>query len=415
MHYYKYLDKLLVSNNRLELGDEFLEVSENAAKKFENIYIAFKNKKEYKEKMFFKAIEIDPKDETIESYIKKSSYNNRYPSWINEIINLEKASFINEDYLIDFDREIASIIRKIKSGQKAQLNILGLGDVGGILLIGLRLLGSSVISSIGIFDLDSNKLKRWEAELNQIIDPSNLELPHVNILNYDELFDCDMFVFCASKGVPPVGSEVKDVRKYQLASNSKLVSIYAKEARKNNFKGIFAVVSDPVDQLCCVAYEESNKDEFNKYDYKGLLPEQIRGYGLGVMFARSLYYLKSEGHDYLKSRAYGPHGKELVIANDIVDYNDEVSREITQKTVHANMDIRDFGYKPYIAPALSSGAISLINTLKGEWHYSAVYLDGCYFGVRNRLSDFGNEIERCNLDGKLRKRIQEAYEVLKNE
>ncbi|MGB3367636.1 MAG: lactate dehydrogenase, partial [Acidaminobacteraceae bacterium] len=369
----------------------------------------------YKEKMFSRAIAINPKQEKLETYILKSNYSNDFPGWIKERIKSGNATFLEENYLLDFDRNIASIVKNIKNGKRARLNILGLGDVGGILLIGLRLLGSSSISSIGIFDLDQDKLKRWEAELNQIIDPNNLELPDVDIVSYENLFDCDMFVFCASKGVPPVGSEVKDVRKYQLASNSKLVSIYAKEARKSKFKGIFAVVSDPVDQLCYVAYEESNKDYEGNLDYKGLLPEQVRGYGLGVMYARSLYYLKSSGHEYKNSRAYGPHGKELVIANDIESYDDELSKNVTYKTVNANMDIRGFGYKPFIAPALSSGALSIINTLTGKWHYSAVYLDGCYFGVRNRLSKSGMEIERSILDEKLASRITDAYKVLKNE
>lgn len=415
MHYYKYLDKLLAFDKERELSSDFVKITDEYASEFDEVYIAFESDKSYKEKMFSKSININPKSENLNDYISDTNYIHDYPKWLREKINNAKASFLNEDYLLDFDRNIASIVKNVEDGKKAKLNILGLGDVGGILLIGLRLLGSSSIASIGIFDLDTDKLNRWEAELNQIIDPNNFDLPEIEILAYDDLFDCDMFVFCASKGVPAVGSEIKDVRKYQLASNSKLISIYAKEARKNNFKGIFAVVSDPVDQLCYVAYEESNKDENGALDYKGLLPEQVRGYGLGVMFARSLYYLKSGDHEYKNSRAYGPHGKELIIANDIECYDDNLSKDITHKTVNANMDIRGFGYKPFIAPALSSGALSLINTLKGEWHYSAVYLDGCYFGVRNKLSVLGMEIEKTNLDEKLKVRVANAYEVLKNE
>lgn len=414
MHYYKYLDKLIIVNVEKDFGLDFIKIDENTAKQFEKVFIGFENIKSYSEKMFFKSVLINPSYEKLDSYISYEECHEMYPRWINNKIENGHATFLNLTYLLDFDRNISSIISKIKSGKKASVNILGLGDVGGILLIGLKLLGSSVISSIGIFDLDADKLKRWEAELNQIIDPNNLDLPDVKIVSYDDLFDCNMFVFCASKGVPAVGSEIKDVRTYQLASNSKLVSIYAKEARKNKFKGIFAVVSDPVDQLCYVAYSESNKDENGRLDYNGLLPEQVRGYGLGVMFARSLYYLKNGGNSYENSRAYGPHGKELVIANDIKNYDDELSVFITNKTVNANMDIRSFGYKPYIAPALSSGAISLINTLSGEWHYSAVYLDGCYFGVRNRLTSEGGEIEKSQLDDRLKLRIKEAYEVIKN-
>lgn len=415
MHYYRYGEKILAFNTEKNLSSEFIKVTEDTASKTDDILIGFSSNKAYKEKMFYKAIDMDPSRESLDYYISDSQIQLEYPQWVKEKISQGRAGFFNENYIFDLEKNIGQILKRIGEGKKARLNVLGLGDVGGILLIGLKTLAYDVIESIGIYDLDEKKLKRWEAELNQIIDPNNDDLPEVKILDYDDLFDCDMFVFCASKGVPPVGSEVKDVRKYQLESNSKLISIYAKEARKKKFKGIFSVVSDPVDQLCNVAYKVSNTNEEGVLDYRGMLPEQVRGYGLGVMYARSLYYLKSNGKDFKNARAYGPHGKELVIANDILAYDDGLSREITKKTVHANMDIRAYGYKPFIAPALSSGAISLINTLRGEWHYSAVYLDGCYFGIRNRLSPMGGEIEKLNLDEKLKLRIKEAYEVLKYE
>ena len=44
-----------------------------------------------------------------------------------------------------------------------------------------------------------------------------------------------------------------DVRMIQLEANGELVSMYASEAVKRGFSGIFAVVSDPVDPLCAIA------------------------------------------------------------------------------------------------------------------------------------------------------------------
>ena len=62
------------------------------------------------------------------------------------------------------------------------------------------------------------------------------------ILEEDQLFDCDMFVFCASRGVPPVGA-TGDVRMAQFEANRGLVELYAKAAVSAGFGGIFAVVS----------------------------------------------------------------------------------------------------------------------------------------------------------------------------
>lgn len=60
--------------------------------------------------------------------------------------------------------------------------------------------------------------------------------------------------------------------------------------QKQNFKGIFAVVSDPVDLLCRAAFIESNKNPDGTFNFSGLSSDKIFGYGLGVMYARAAYY-----------------------------------------------------------------------------------------------------------------------------
>lgn len=207
--------------------------------------------------------------------------------------------------------------------RKWKINIVGLGDVGGTLITGLRLLGKDCIDEIGIYDKDVNKINRWEYECNQIQSPDlNSNLPRIKALNEDEIFDCNMFVFCVSVGVPKIGDEIKDVRLVQFEGNSKVVSFYAKLAKEKNFKGIFAIVSDPVDLLCKSALKE------------GLAPEQVRGYGLGVMSARAAYYADKDPKfkNYsIEGRAFGPHGEGLVIANSIDNYDENLSDILTKK------------------------------------------------------------------------------------
>ena len=115
-------------------------------------------------------------------------------------------------------------------GEKLRVHIAALGDVGATTLMGLKLLGSDVIETIGIIDLDENRMKRYEAECNQICYPWAYDvLPKVVLLKEDELFDCDVFIFCATKGVPPVGTAVQDVRMQQLRANRSIVESYAKK------------------------------------------------------------------------------------------------------------------------------------------------------------------------------------------
>ncbi len=307
-----------------------------------------------------------------------------------------------------------------------RVNLLAMGDVGATLLMGLKVLGGGLIERIGIFDVNRDMMSRFEMEMNQIGWPfGEKNLPEVVCLDEDDLFDCDMFVFCASKAVPPVGA-AGDVRMMQLEANRKIVSYYGRMAGQKNFKGIFAVVSDPVDPLCKAALQASREADGaggagESGSSCGLEPGQVRGYGLGVMNKRAEYYARGDRRfeSYLtEGRAFGPHGGDLVIANSIDNYDDEISRELTALTVAANLKVRELGFKPYIAPALSSGAISLLLTLRGEWNYSSVYMgkgtEGAFLGIKNRIDPASGEviIEDLPLPQKLYDRIENAYRNL---
>lgn len=288
-----------------------------------------------------------------------------------------------------------------------KVNVLAMGDVGGTLVMGLRLLGGETVADIGIYDLNEKLLRRYEREINQIGYPDRRFMPKIEILTEDKLFECDVFVFCASLGVPPVGA-AGDVRMAQLDANKKLVSQYAAKAVAEQFTGIFAVVSDPVDPLCRAAVRQ------------GLGFTQVQGFGLGVMNARAAYYADRDNRFAAykdEGRAYGPHGEDLVIADSITSYNDELSRELTELTVKSNLETRADGFKPYIAPALSSGAISILQMLRKEWNYSSVFLgdenSGAFLGCRNRRAEAGSIIiENRELDERLFERIKNAYDNL---
>lgn len=336
-----------------------------------------------------------------------------------------------------------SLRRPLPSGG-VRVHILALGDVGASLLLGLKVLGGGTIGTIGIFDVDEKVCRRYEMEMNQIgwafEEQEENPLPSVEIVTEENLFDCDLFLFCASKAVPAVGASAGagDVRMVQFDANRKIVEHYARMAGERGYEGIFAVVSDPVDPLCKAALLAS-----------GLLPGQIRGYGLGVMNRRAVYYARRDERfsAYLtEGRAFGPHGADLVVANSIENYDDALSRQLTTLTVEANLRVRDLGFKPYLAPALSSGAMSVIRTLQGKWHYSSIYLGsgpagqqpceksaeqrpggsspawqqpgggpaakGAFLGVKNRITGTGLVYEDLELPEALYERIRTAYENL---
>jgi hypothetical protein len=130
------------------------------------------------------------------------------------------------------------------------------------------------------------------------------------------------------------------------------------------------------------------------------------------MYARAAYYAKQydEAKSFIyKGRAFGPHGKGLVIANDIDNYNIEISEILTTAALKANLEVRNCGFKPYVAPALSSGSLSIIETIKGNWNYSTTYIGGNFFGVRNRITSKGNIIETYDFSDQLFNKIEAAF------
>ncbi len=311
-----------------------------------------------------------------------------------------------------------SILTAAPNTGKKRVHILAIGDVGSTLLTGLKLLGGDMISTIGICDLSDQITARWEFEMGQINLPWDYNaFPDVEVVKPENLFDCDVFVFVASKGIPPVGSQVKDVRMAQFENNAAIVKTYARMARKANFQGLWCAVSDPVDPLAKTAYLESNKDEDGNWDGRGLRPEQVQGYGLGVMNARAAYFAKRDeklSSFLTEGRSFGPHGTGLFIANSIENYNEDISQELTHKTVTANLVMREIGFKPYVAPALSSGALSILLTLRGEWHCGSVFLDGIFMGCKNRYTPAGVETELLpHIPDPLFAHIQEAADHLK--
>lgn len=300
---------------------------------------------------------------------------------------------------------------------KKRVHLLAVGDVGGILLTALKLEGAGVISTIGIHDRNEKAVARWVLEMGQICScPIHYDaLPEVEAVSPERLFDCDVFVFAATKAIPPVGSGVKDVRMAQLEANRPLAESFARQAREAEFRGLFAVLSDPVDPLCRAVWRASNTGPDGELDHLGLLPEQVQGFGLGVMSARAAYFAKQDprfASYFTEGRVFGPHGQGLVAANSIQHYDDALSRELTQLTLEANLRVRDLGFKPYVAPAISSGALQLLLTLRGEWHCSSVPLGGVWFGCLNRFGPYGLEMETLELPDPLFARLRETERAL---
>lgn len=409
MFYYAYKDSLLAAQKKYR---GFTEIGEAKAMRYPGRVYLLNEIDPAKSRCSFSVSDPSLAFLTEEGLhlLKKTRPAAELPEWILQRIEENRVTSLNTGYPRWED------VIGHSDPAKWRVNIAGLGDVGGTLAVGLRLLGGGCINSIGLFDLDENRMSRWASEAGQVLNTLDENAqPGVVKIRGEEIFDCDMFVFCVSAGVPPVGAGACDVRMAQFEGNSRIIRRYAEDARKSGFRGIFAVVSDPVDLLCREALLRSNTNGGGEIDFGGLRPEQIRGYGLGVMNARAALYASQRedaAHYITEGRAFGPHGEGLVIADSIENYDDQLSLYLTEKAKSANLEIRSYGYKPYVAPALSSGAIPIISTISGKWHYSSTFIGGVFIGSLNRVTSSGVQVESLDIPDPLWERIGRTYKKL---
>ena len=326
---------------------------------------------------------------------------------LRPFVRAHGASVLN----LSFSRAF-SVLSSQKKSKALRVTLVGLGDVGGNVLAALKLLGAE-LSELAIYDPDESRCRRYELELNQVLSPDGLPRPRVTIADPARLFDCDLFLFTASRGVPPVGTQIADVRMAQYRSNAALLKPYARAARESGFTGLFCQISDPVDHLSRSVFLQSNRNAAGEVDFAGLLPEQVQGFGLGVMAARCTYYARQLELDEQNLRVYGPHGQGLVCANSCgADYDAALSASLTEKTRTANLRVRELGFKPYLAPALSSAAVSILRLVRGQEHFGAIPLGSAYFGCRSRMTPFGAELVREPIEPALLAELQRTHAAL---
>ncbi len=293
-----------------------------------------------------------------------------------------------------------------------RLSIIGQGDVGRTLAVGLKLLGGNVLSEIGIYDLDANRLIATEMELNQINAPNFNAIPVV-IKDDNTLYDSDIIVFTAAKSVPPVGAKAEgDVRLQQLKGNAAILNSYIEQAVDKDYAGMFFIMSDPVDLLSQFACQRAAQ-----LKSKHLTALKFRGFGLGVMYARARYYAERLNyHSFAEhGMVFGPHGQGLIAVDDSRAFNLQRSKILAEKALTANLAVRSAGQKPYIAPALSSGALSIIALLEGRWQHSAIAFGSVFLGLKNRMTANGIALATLPYNQQLEQWLQQTVKLLERQ
>jgi len=95
------------------------------------------------------------------------------------------------------------------------------------------------------------------------------------------------------------------------------------------------------------------------------------------------------------------------------NYNGSKSDYLTEKTLNANLEVRKLGFKPYIAPSLSSGALSILATVSGDYFYGSSLMGHVFMGSKMRLTNLGIEIPRYELHPEVIKKLDDTYKQLR--
>jgi hypothetical protein len=268
--------------------------------------------------------------------------------------------------------------------------LAGLGRVGGVAATMLAVTPSRVsgIRELLIYDVDAANQERWLMELGSIARwRSRDALPRVHPAGIAEVFSrCDVFLFAASEGVPPLDSQA-DVRIVQFSPNRAILRAFVEQAKAAGYTGLFLVVSDPVELLAQTVFHDSNRSASGTFSGEGLAPESVAGLGLGVMWARSLACARREGWEQAVAQsgvAYGPHSAEVVVFDDVRNPNRRRSEDLTAAARECNVLIRNLGHLPYVGPGVSSVGVTLPALLGGEEILASVFVGGIYFGAPAR-------------------------------
>jgi hypothetical protein len=323
-------------------------------------------------------------------------------------------------YLADtpgVDRYLKAMEAPAKVGDFV-VGVSGLGRVGGTAAAALAAAdtGRTRISTLLIHDTDSGNLARMEQELGSVVswrgDPV---LPRVQAASLPEMLRrCDAFVFAAATAVPPLGAE-GDVRLVQFGPNREALAGTLAAAAEVGYTGLFLVISDPVELMAMAAFHDSNRFR-DGFLARGLAPERVAGLALGVMWGRAQAVARARGEGERVARsgaAYGPHSQDVLVFDDPLAPDPDLSQAMTLAARAGNYQIRDLGFIPYLGPALSSIALTLPALLAGREVLASTFVDGFYFGAPSRLR-WGLAPTRHRAAAEVQRQVAHTYQVVRD-
>ncbi len=203
---------------------------------------------------------------------------------------------------VSIDRSFKSLDYILSSNNNASVGIVGIGVLGQD--VANLLLDVSKVVKLNLYSRNFNKIKSVKYDLKSA-------RPELEINTYRNAVDCikNSGLLVVSFKSSDIDNNLKLQERYgRLRTHAKIIWDYTRLLRKTNFKGTVLMLSNPVDILSCLIYKYSNMKSLGKYDWKGLLSNQVYGVGIGLDCAR----LKALGNNRLE--LIGEHGSNQYLS-----------------------------------------------------------------------------------------------------
>lgn len=298
--------------------------------------------------------------------------------------------------------------------------IIGAGHVGAAVAHSLVVRGLG--DEIGVLDLNEKKAYGEVLDLQHALPYTANSAQQLFVADYEDTKDADIIVF-ALHSEKAVYNDSTD-RLSLLAENAKEAKAVAKSAHAAGFKGVYIVISNPVDIITRIVQEHS-----------GLPVNQVLGTGTLLETSRLKSILSQKldvNPKVVDGFAIGEHGFSAFGAWSTVTVEGKSVKEVYPELDFDQLDqeIRDSAYEVFFARngvtsyGIANVAVRLVEAIVEDQHVALAVgtyvngeygLKGIYIGTPAVIGKNGVEkVLELPLTKKELEKLNNSYQILSN-
>ncbi|KKQ52510.1 hypothetical protein A2865_03620 [Candidatus Woesebacteria bacterium RIFCSPHIGHO2_01_FULL_39_17] len=237
-------------------------------------------------------------------------------------------------------RWLTAYSRLCSTNNISSLGILGFGTIGSSLVASV--LEKTWLKGLSIYSTKLKELKGVKMDIESARPNISIKIANTSkdLFSYSDIVVISFNVNNPQNIITKYGERMR-----KLYSHLEVIWNLSRDLRLINFKGIIFIVTNPVDILSTAIYYFTNLDEEGKYDWRGLLSNQVFGVGLGLDYKR-LKTLTQKNYEVV-----GEHGENLILAvvkgNKLHELKND---KLLKKVVNFSPSIRKYTKRTIYGP-----------------------------------------------------------------